>query len=125
MDETSKVYYCNGVKYPFQLPSAREKELEELRKNVAAQEERLGEALRKFSQLSQEQSREENAPTSMVLWETMNSAITLLGDLLESYRRYTGELEHTVEKTTRKIEIFKEKEGEASNPEQKRIRKKR
>lgn len=107
------------------MPSTREKELEELRKNVTAQEERLGEALRKFSQLSQEQTKEEeeNAPTNIVLWETMNTAITILGDLLESYRKYTDELEIVVEKTTRKIEIFKEKEAEASSP-QKRIRKK-
>lgn len=112
------------VKVLIHLPSAREKELDEMRKNVQAQEERLGEALRKFNQLNQEQSREENAPTNMVLWETMNTAITILGDLLDSYRRYTDELEHVFEKTTRKIELIREKEAEAANPDKKSKKKK-
>ncbi|MHB8568376.1 MAG: hypothetical protein ACYC7D_10065 [Nitrososphaerales archaeon] len=92
------------------MPSGKEKELEELKKNVEAQEERLGEALRIFNQLSQEQSRDSNG--NVVLWETLNTSVTILGDLLSSYRNYTEKLEQAVEKSSRKIESLKASENE-------------
>jgi len=104
------------------LTSNKEKELDELRKNVAAQEDRLGEALRIFNQLSQEQSKSPEGNGNVVLYETLNTAITILGDLLASYRNYTEELEERLKKSSRKIELLRGKEAENIENKMKRKR---
>ncbi|HZW57678.1 MAG TPA: hypothetical protein VFF30_15425 [Nitrososphaerales archaeon] len=67
-----------------------------MKKNVEAQEDKLGEALKTFNQLGEDQiksSQEGDSGVNAVLWESLNTSITILGDLVSSYRKYTEELE--------------------------------
>lgn len=77
-----------------------------MKKNVEVQEDRLGEALKTFNQLGEEQIKNSqeggDSGVNAVLWESLNTSITILGDLVASYRRYTEELEKSAASTPRR-----------------------
>ena len=87
------------------MPASKDKQLDELKKNVVAQEDKLGEALKIFNQLSENLSVDkERDSENLVLYETLNTAVTILGDLVASYRRYTDELERAIQTNNRRRE---------------------